>query len=107
MRGILFCWMKQADLLENFKNNQNPEFALHCRFKVIDGDPIDDEWYPHLQIDVVALYLLYLTQMIESGLKIIFTLEEVHLIQNLVFYLERAYRIPVRPYSSRKNSGLE
>lgn len=74
MRGILYCWMKQADLLENFKNNQNPEFALHSRFTVMDGDPVDEPWYPHLQIDVVSLYLLFLTQMIESGLKIIFTM---------------------------------
>ncbi|XP_055337447.1 phosphorylase b kinase regulatory subunit beta-like [Paramacrobiotus metropolitanus] len=94
MRGILYCWMNQADLLEKFKNDQIPLFALHSRFRVLDGDPIGDSQYPHLQIDVVALYLLYLTQMIESGLKVIFTMEEVHLVQNLVFYLERAYRIP-------------
>ncbi|OWA49777.1 Phosphorylase b kinase regulatory subunit beta [Hypsibius exemplaris] len=96
MRGILFCWMSQADQLERFKNDQIPAFALHSRFEVQHGDPIPCTAYPypHLQIDVVALYLLYLTQMTESGLKIIFTMEEVHMVQNLVFYLERAYRIP-------------
>ena len=136
MRGILFCWMSQADQLERFKNDQIPAFALHSRFNVLHGDPIPQtaDPYPHLQIDVIALYLLYLAQMIESGkslerhytfsvmehenvsaillefvpgciwliawcivgLKIIFTMEEVHMVQNLVFYLERAYRTPVR-----------
>ena len=32
-----------------------------------------------------------------SGLQIIFTLDEVAFIQNLVFYIESAYRIPVGP----------
>ena len=46
------------------------------------------------QIDCVALYLLFLVQMIQSGLQIIYTTDEVNFIQNLVFYVERAYRTP-------------
>ncbi|KAJ8303410.1 hypothetical protein KUTeg_019806 [Tegillarca granosa] len=95
MRGILFCWIRQADKVEKFKENQSADFALHCVFDMITGDPIyrDDE-YEHLQIDVVGLYLLFLVQMIKSGLQIIYTTDEVDFIQNLVFYVERAYRTP-------------
>ncbi|KAL3859718.1 hypothetical protein ACJMK2_009920 [Sinanodonta woodiana] len=95
MRGILFCWIRQADKLEKFKGNQLPSDALHSAFDILTGDPIykDDE-YEHLQINVVALYLLYLVQMITSGLQIIFTTDEVNFVQNLVFYVERAYRTP-------------
>ena len=32
--------------------------------------------------------------MTASGLLIIYTMDEVHFIQNLVFYIERAYRTP-------------
>ncbi len=35
-----------------------------------------------------------LAQMIASGLDIIWTLDEVNFVQNLVYYIERAYRIP-------------
>ena len=44
------------------------------------------EW-GHLQIDAVSLYLLSLAQMTASGLQIIFTLDEVAFVQNLVFYI--------------------
>jgi phosphorylase kinase alpha/beta subunit len=53
----------------------------------------DNDW-GHLQIDATSLYLLMLAQMTTSGLHIIHSLDEVHFIQNLVFYVERAYRIP-------------
>ncbi|VDI71727.1 phosphorylase kinase alpha/beta subunit [Mytilus galloprovincialis] len=95
MRGILFCWFRQADKVEKFKLNQSPDFALHSSFDMVTGDPVyGDQDYPHLQIDVVGLYLLFLVQMIASGLKIVYTTDEVNFIQNLVFYVERAYRTP-------------
>lgn len=53
----------------------------------------DKEW-GHLQIDAVSLYLLFIGQMTASGLQIIFTLDEVAFIQNLVFYIECAYVTP-------------
>ncbi len=34
--------------------------------------------------------------MTAAGLQIVFTLDEVAFVQNLVFYIEEAYRIPVR-----------
>ena len=56
--------------------------------------PQRDENYGHLQLDVVSLYLLFLVQAIASGLQIVGTSAEVAFIQNLVFYVERAYRTP-------------
>lgn len=96
MRGILFCWMRQSkDKVENFKTNQCPEFALHSKFALGSGLPlISHKEYGHLQIDVVSLYLLFLVQMITSGLQIIYTMDEVNFVQNLVYYVERAYRTP-------------
>ncbi|XP_035712716.1 probable phosphorylase b kinase regulatory subunit beta isoform X2 [Folsomia candida] len=95
MRGILECWIRQADRVEQFKQNQSHQFALHCKFHLETGDTVfgDDEYF-HLQIDVVSLYIIYLVQMITSGLQIIFVQDEVNFVQNLVYYVERAYRTP-------------
>ena len=38
-----------------------------------------------MQIDAISLYLLTLAQMTASGLQIIFSLDEVAFVQNLVF----------------------
>lgn len=96
MRGILFCWMKQSEYkMENFKMNQCPKHALHSKFNLNTGEVIvSEDQYGHLQIDVVSLYLLMLVQMITSGLQIIYTMDEVNFVQNLVYYVERAYRTP-------------
>lgn len=56
---------------------------------------VGDFGWGHLQIDAISLYLLTLAQMIASGLQVIFTLDEVAFVQNLVFYVEGAYRIAV------------
>lgn len=95
MRGILFCYMRQADKVEQFKKNQLGHHSLHVKFNVNTGDTVasDSEW-AHLQIDVVSLYLLTLVQMTASGLQIIYTSDEVSFVQNLVYYIERAYRTP-------------
>ncbi|XP_063236917.1 probable phosphorylase b kinase regulatory subunit beta isoform X2 [Bacillus rossius redtenbacheri] len=95
MRGILECWVKQAPKIELFKKNQCNKHALHCKFHLATGDEVYvDEEYNHLQIDVVSLYLLFLVQMITSGLQIVYTRDEVAFVQNLVYYVERAYRTP-------------
>ncbi|XP_017891139.1 probable phosphorylase b kinase regulatory subunit beta isoform X2 [Ceratina calcarata] len=95
MRGILECWVKQSPRIELFKRNQCNRFALHCKFHLDTGDEIfKDADYNHLQIDIVSLYLIFLVQMISSGLQIIYTQDEVAFIQNLVYYVERAYRTP-------------
>ena len=36
-----------------------------------------------------------LAQMTAAGLQIVYTLDEVAFVQNLVFYIEESYRIPV------------
>ncbi|XP_041375340.1 phosphorylase b kinase regulatory subunit beta-like isoform X2 [Gigantopelta aegis] len=109
MRGILFCWLRQAEKVEQFKSNQSSEFALHSLFHIITGDPVySSDEYDHLQIDVIALYLVFLVQMINSGLQIIFSSDEVKFIQNLVFYVERAYRTPdfgIWERGSKYNNG--
>jgi phosphorylase kinase alpha/beta subunit len=86
--------MKQSSKVEKFKLNQSPENALHTKFTIRNGNEIEDKEYGHLQIDCVSLYLLYLAQMISSGLSIIYSIDEVSFIQNLIFYIERAYRTP-------------
>lgn len=74
MRGILQCWMKQTARVEVFKQRQSNQYALHSKFHLHSGDEIySDVYYNHLQIDVVSLYLIYLVQMITSGLQIIYT----------------------------------
>lgn len=95
MRGILESWIRQADKIELFKMKQCSEYALHSKFSLSTGMEIfDNKEYPHLQIDVVSLYLLFLVQMITSGLQIIYTQDEVSFVQTLVYYVERAYRTP-------------
>lgn len=93
MRGILFAWMRQSEKVESFKANQCPKHALHLKFDLHSGLANDFE-YPHLQIDVVSLYLIFLSNFITSGLDIIYCMDEVTFIQNLVYYVERAYRTP-------------
>uniref|UniRef100_A0A1I7VHF3 Phosphorylase b kinase regulatory subunit n=1 Tax=Loa loa TaxID=7209 RepID=A0A1I7VHF3_LOALO len=85
MRGIMFCWMQQLDNLNHFKENISPEFSLHACFDLHTGMVLptsNEKKFGHLQMDLIALYLLALVQMTAAG------------IQNLVFYIERTYRTP-------------
>ncbi|KAG5879244.1 hypothetical protein JTB14_017097 [Gonioctena quinquepunctata] len=95
MRGILECWERQAKRIELFKQNQCSTHALHVKFHLTTGhEVLSDNEYNHLQIDVISVYLIFLVQMISSGLQIIYTQDEVAFVQNLVYYVERAYRTP-------------
>nr|XP_057944758.1 phosphorylase b kinase regulatory subunit beta isoform X3 [Doryrhamphus excisus]XP_057944759.1 phosphorylase b kinase regulatory subunit beta isoform X3 [Doryrhamphus excisus] len=95
MRGILYCYMRQAHKVEEFKQDPSPSKCLHSMFNVDTGDEIHTySEYHHLQIDAVSLFLLYLVEMICAGLQIIYNTDEVAFIQNLVFCVERAYRVP-------------
>lgn len=95
MRGILECWVRQSARIELFKMKQCSDYALHSKFHLATGTEIfTDSEYSHLQIDVVSLYLIFLVQMISSGLQIIYTQDEVSFVQTLVYYVERAYRTP-------------
>ncbi|APZ43253.1 glycoside hydrolase family 15 protein [Acidihalobacter ferrooxydans] len=95
MRGLLTAMMRQAPKVERFKQTLDPLDALHAKYDTATGDVVvgDNEW-GHLQLDATALFLLMLAQMIASGLRIIFTLDEVNFVQNLVHYIGRAYRTP-------------
>jgi phosphorylase kinase alpha/beta subunit len=95
MRGLLFAMMRQASKVEKFKMTQAPVDALHAKYDTVTGDTVvgDDEW-GHLQVDATSLFLLLLAQMTASGLAIVFTIDEVNFVQNLVYYIGRAYRTP-------------
>lgn len=95
MRGLLTAMMKQASKVEAFKHSQAALDALHAKYDTNTGDPVvgDNQW-GHLQLDATSLFLLMLAQMIASGLRIIFTYDEVDFIQNLVYYVARTYRTP-------------
>ncbi|WNB75336.1 glycoside hydrolase family 15 protein [Methylomonas koyamae] len=95
MRGLLIAMMRQADKVEKFKHSQDPLDALHAKYNTHTGEVVvgDSEW-GHLQLDATSLFLLMLAQMTASGLRIVFTIDEVNFVQNLVHYISRAYRTP-------------
>ncbi|MEM9906497.1 MAG: glycoside hydrolase family 15 protein, partial [Cyanobacteria bacterium P01_D01_bin.44] len=95
MRGLLFAMMRQAAKVEKFKETQDPLDALHAKYNTFTGDAVvaDHEW-GHLQIDATSIFLLMLAQMTSSGLQIVYTLDEVDFVQNLIYYIGRAYRTP-------------
>ncbi|XP_047111572.1 probable phosphorylase b kinase regulatory subunit alpha isoform X2 [Schistocerca piceifrons] len=110
MRGLLMAMMQQKDKVEKFKSSQNPLDSLHAKYSSSTGQTVvaDTEW-GHLQLDAVSLYLLILAQMTASGLQIIFNLDEVAFIQNLVFYIESAYCTPdygIWERGDKTNHGL-
>lgn len=95
MRGLLQSMMRQAQKVEKFKYSLDNGDALHAKYDTATGLPVvaDDAW-GHLQIDATSLFLLMLTQMSASGLRIVCTHDEVDFIQNLVYYIASAYRTP-------------
>ncbi|XP_064466085.1 probable phosphorylase b kinase regulatory subunit alpha [Ornithodoros turicata] len=110
MRGLLIAMMKQKDKIEKFKESPSPSDCLHAKYNSVTGDICvgDNEW-GHLQIDATSLYLLVLAQMTASGIQIVFNLDEVAFVQNLVFYIESAYCIPdygIWERGDKTNHGL-
>uniref|UniRef100_A0A0K0F7E7 Phosphorylase b kinase regulatory subunit n=1 Tax=Strongyloides venezuelensis TaxID=75913 RepID=A0A0K0F7E7_STRVS len=95
MQSIMECMIRQADKVELFKLHQRPHDALHAKYSVINKKSVsgDLDWGHH-QIDAVSLFLLTLAQMTASGLQIVRNFDEVAFIQNLVYYIEIAYRTP-------------
>ena len=95
MRGLLAAMMGQAAKVERFKHTQDPLDALHAKYDTATGQTVaaDDQW-GHLQLDATSLYLLTLAQMIAGGIDLIWSPVEVAFIQNLTYYIGRAYRIP-------------
>ncbi|QJE71936.1 glycosyl hydrolase family 15 [Aerophototrophica crusticola] len=94
MRGLLQAMMKQAAKVERFKHTQDPLDSLHAIYSASTGEAVapDDGW-GHLQVDATSLFLLMLAQMTRSGLSLVYTMDEVAFVQNLVHYIGPAYRI--------------
>ncbi|XP_051800095.1 phosphorylase b kinase regulatory subunit alpha, skeletal muscle isoform isoform X4 [Acanthochromis polyacanthus] len=94
MRGVLQCIMRQLDKVEKFKYSRSTSDSLHAKYDtrtcaIVVGD---DQW-GHLQVDATSLFLFYLAQMTASGLHIVYTQDEVDVVQNLMFYIEAAYKV--------------
>ena len=110
MRGLLFAMMRQAPKVEAFKNTQSPRDALHAKYDTQSGETVvDDDKWGHLQIDATSLYLLMLGQMTASGLNIVLTIDEVNFVQNLVYYVGRAYQTAdygIWERGNKSNSGF-
>ena len=92
MRGLLTSMMHQAQRVETYKKSRNPLDALHAKYATDTGLAVvgDDEW-GHLQLDATSLFVLMLAQMSASGIALIYTLDEVSFVQNLVHYISRTY----------------
>jgi len=95
MRGLLSAMMRQSHKVERFKHSLNPIDALHAKYGTDTGlAVVEDHAWGHLQLDATSLFLLQLVQMSASGLKIIYTIDEVNFVQNLVHYISRTYCTP-------------
>ena len=110
MRGLLRSMMRQSHKVEAFKRSQDPADALHAKYATDSGDAVvgDDAW-GHLQLDATSLWLLMLAQMTASGLAIVQSPAEVRFVQNLVYYVGRAYRTPdygIWERGDKTNHGL-
>ncbi|XP_056605430.1 phosphorylase b kinase regulatory subunit alpha, skeletal muscle isoform isoform X3 [Triplophysa dalaica] len=94
MRGLLQCIMHQLDKVEKFKYSKSCLDCLHAKYNTHTCATVvgDQEW-GHLQLDATSLFLLFLAQMTASGLHIVYTQDEVDVVQNLMFYIESAYKV--------------
>ncbi|MDA1170658.1 MAG: glycoside hydrolase family 15 protein, partial [Cyanobacteria bacterium] len=94
MRGLLRALMGQATKVERFKQSLKPFDALHAKYNTATGQPaVADNAWGHLQLDATALFVLQLAQFSRAGLVVVVNQAQVAFIQNLVFYLSRAYRV--------------
>ncbi|MEY4745685.1 MAG: hypothetical protein RLZZ442_277, partial [Cyanobacteriota bacterium] len=94
MRGLLNAMLRQAPKVERFKHSLHRLHAIHAKFDTATGAAVvaDDGW-GHLQLDATALFLLQLAQLTRSGLVVVQSSHERDFVQNLVYYVARAYRI--------------
>ena len=110
MRGLLAAMMRQAPKVERFKRSLRPLDALHAKFDTGSGATVvpDDGW-GHLQLDATAVFLLQLAQITRSGLVVVQTSHERDFVQNLVYYVARAYRVAdygIWERGDKSNHGL-
>jgi len=95
MRGLLHAMARQAPKVESFKHSLHRLDAIHAKFDTGSGNPVvpDDGW-GHLQLDATGLFLLQLAQLTRAGLVVVRSSHEHDFVQNLVYYVAQAYRIP-------------
>ena len=95
MRGLMNAMVRQAAKVECFKHSLNRLDAIHAKFDTGTGNPVvpDDGW-GHLQLDATGLFLLQLAQLTRAGLVVVRSSHERDFVQNLVYYVAQAYRIP-------------
>jgi phosphorylase kinase alpha/beta subunit len=95
MRGLLNAMARQAAKVERFKHSLHRLDAIHAKFDTGSGSPVvpDDGW-GHLQLDATGLFLLQLAQLTRAGLVVVRSEHERDFVQNLVYYVAQAYRIP-------------
>ena len=87
--------MRQAHKVERFKTTLHPLDALHAKYDTANGDTVvPDNGWGHLQLDAFPLFLLQLAQLTRGGLTVVKSRHEADFVQNLVYYVARAYRIP-------------
>uniref|UniRef100_A0A672L0N9 Phosphorylase b kinase regulatory subunit n=1 Tax=Sinocyclocheilus grahami TaxID=75366 RepID=A0A672L0N9_SINGR len=94
MRGLLQCTIRQLDKVEKFKYSKSTKDCLHAKYHTgTCATVVGDQEWGHLQVDATSIFLLFLAQMTASGLKIVYTRDEVDVVQNLIFYIESAYKV--------------
>uniref|UniRef100_A0A673GYT5 Phosphorylase b kinase regulatory subunit n=1 Tax=Sinocyclocheilus rhinocerous TaxID=307959 RepID=A0A673GYT5_9TELE len=94
MRGLLQCTIRQLDKVEKFKYSKSTKDCLHAKYHTgTCATVVGDQEWGHLQVDATSIFMLFLAQMTASGLKIVYTRDEVDVVQNLIFYIESAYKV--------------
>uniref|UniRef100_A0AAZ3Q3Z6 Phosphorylase b kinase regulatory subunit n=1 Tax=Oncorhynchus tshawytscha TaxID=74940 RepID=A0AAZ3Q3Z6_ONCTS len=91
---VCVCLYCSLDKVEKFKYTKSTMDCLHAKYNTRTCATVvgDDQW-GHLQVDATSLFLLFLAQMTASGLHIVYTQDEVDVVQNLMFYIEAAYKV--------------
>uniref|UniRef100_A0A672L1C8 Phosphorylase b kinase regulatory subunit n=1 Tax=Sinocyclocheilus grahami TaxID=75366 RepID=A0A672L1C8_SINGR len=86
--------LEQLDKVEKFKYSKSTKDCLHAKYHTgTCATVVGDQEWGHLQVDATSIFLLFLAQMTASGLKIVYTRDEVDVVQNLIFYIESAYKV--------------
>ncbi|MEB3261726.1 MAG: glycoside hydrolase family 15 protein [Cyanobacteriota bacterium] len=94
MRGLMSAMLRQSRKVERFKHSLHRLDAIHAKFDTASGEPVvADNGWGHLQLDATALFLLQLAQLTRGGLVVVQSSHERDFIQNLVYYVARAYRV--------------
>ncbi|MCJ8740745.1 hypothetical protein PDJAM_G00062490 [Pangasius djambal] len=94
MRSLMQCLTRQLDKVEKFKYSKSTTDCLHAKYHTgTCATVVSDQDWGHLQVDATSIFLLFLAQMTASGLHIVYTRDEVDVVQNLIFYIETAYKV--------------